>query len=158
MQEKKTINVEVGANIKAMRERAGLTQEQLSERIGIGVKSLSAIERGTVGVSLTTLRKVCEELSVSSDALLFGAGEENDISDIVACLERMSSEQLELTREMMRVLLSAFSERAKKYELLLVPSDSFGVSGYVRISYCVSKQTIINSLPSFKKLASEYKG
>ena len=51
-----------------------------------------------------------------------------------------------------------FCERAKKYELLLVPSDSFGVSGYVRISYCVSKQTIINSLPSFKKLASEYKG
>ena len=51
-----------------------------------------------------------------------------------------------------------FCEKAKKYELLLVPSDSFGVSGYVRISYCVSKQTIINSLPSFKKLASEYKG
>ena len=50
-----------------------------------------------------------------------------------------------------------FCERAKKYELLLVPSDSFGVSGYVRISYCVSKQTIINSLPSFEKLASEYK-
>ena len=113
MQEKKTINVEVGANIKAMRERAGLTQEQLSERIGIGVKSLSAIERGTVGVSLTTLRKVCEELSVSSDALLFGAGEGRDISDIVACLERMSPEQLGLTREMMRVMLSAFSEKAK---------------------------------------------
>ena len=49
-----------------------------------------------------------------------------------------------------------FCERAKKYELLLVPSDSFGVSGYVRISYCVSKQTIINSLSSFEKLASEY--
>jgi len=50
-----------------------------------------------------------------------------------------------------------FCENAKKYELLLVPSDSFGVSGYVRISYCVSKETIINSLPAFKKLASEYK-
>ena len=113
MQEKKTINVEVGANIKSMRERAGLTQEQLSERIGIGVKSLSAIERGTVGVSLTTLRKICEELSVSSDALLFGAGEGNDISDIVACLERMDPEQLELTREMLRVMISAFSVKAK---------------------------------------------
>lgn len=49
-----------------------------------------------------------------------------------------------------------FCERAKKYELLLVPSDSFGVSGYVRISYCVSKQTIINSLSAFEKLANEY--
>lgn len=50
-----------------------------------------------------------------------------------------------------------FCERAKKYELLLVPSDSFGVSGYVRISYCVSKQTVVNSLPAFEKLAKEYK-
>ena len=50
-----------------------------------------------------------------------------------------------------------FCERGKKYELLLVPSDSFGVSGYVRISYCVSKQTVVNSLPAFEKLAKEYK-
>lgn len=50
-----------------------------------------------------------------------------------------------------------FCEQAKKYELLLVPSDSFGYEGYVRISYCVSKQTIINSLDSFKKLIDSYK-
>lgn len=50
----------------------------------------------------------------------------------------------------------AFCERAKKYELLLVPSDSFGVKGYVRISYCVAKQTIQNALPAFSRLAKEY--
>lgn len=50
----------------------------------------------------------------------------------------------------------AFCERAKKYELLLVPSDSFGVPGYVRISYCVSTEQIEKSLPAFKKLAEEY--
>ena len=72
MQEKKQINVEVGSNVKRKREQVGLTQEQLSEKIGIGVKSLSAIERGTVGVSLLTLRNICDALNVSSDALLFG--------------------------------------------------------------------------------------
>lgn len=46
-----------------------------------------------------------------------------------------------------------FSELAKKYELLLVPSDDFGLCGYVRISYCVSTEQIENSLPAFKKLA-----
>ncbi len=51
----------------------------------------------------------------------------------------------------------AFSERAKKYELLLVPSDSFGVGGYVRISYCVSRTTIERSLPSFEKLMKDYR-
>ena len=50
----------------------------------------------------------------------------------------------------------AFCERAKKHELLLVPSDSFGVEGYVRISYCVAKETILNALPAFQKLAEEY--
>lgn len=49
-----------------------------------------------------------------------------------------------------------FSEFAKKYELLLVPSDSFGVKGYIRISYCVSRKQIVDSLPSFKKLIEDY--
>lgn len=49
-----------------------------------------------------------------------------------------------------------FSEVAKQYELLLVPSDSFGVEGYVRISYCVSQKTIENSLPAFEKLFKHY--
>lgn len=51
---------------------------------------------------------------------------------------------------------NAFSERAKKYELLLVPSDDFGVTGYVRVSYCVSTEQIERSLPAFRKLAEEY--
>ncbi|MDE5896630.1 MAG: pyridoxal phosphate-dependent aminotransferase [Clostridia bacterium] len=50
----------------------------------------------------------------------------------------------------------AFCERAKKYELLLVPSDSFGTEGYVRISYCVSRDTIVRALPAFERLAGEY--
>ncbi len=52
---------------------------------------------------------------------------------------------------------NAFCERAKKYELLLVPSDSFGYEGFVRISYCVSTEQIEKSLPYFKKLIDEYK-
>ncbi|HAG42619.1 MAG TPA: pyridoxal phosphate-dependent aminotransferase [Clostridium sp.] len=52
---------------------------------------------------------------------------------------------------------NAFCEKAKKHELLLVPSDDFGCPGYVRISYCVSTEQIINSMPAFEKLAKEYK-
>ncbi len=50
----------------------------------------------------------------------------------------------------------AFCERAKKYELLLVPSDSFGVEGYVRVSYCVERSVIERSLPAFERLVKEY--
>ena len=50
----------------------------------------------------------------------------------------------------------AFCERAKKYELLLVPSDDFGVSGYVRIAYCVSNDQIRRSIPAFEALYNDY--
>ncbi len=52
---------------------------------------------------------------------------------------------------------AAFCERAKKYELLLVPSESFGVGGYVRVSYCVPRAVIEKSLPAFRALLGEYK-
>ena len=51
----------------------------------------------------------------------------------------------------------AFSETAKKFELLLVPSDPFSYKGYIRIAYCVSYKQIVNSLPAFKKLYDYYK-
>ena len=50
-----------------------------------------------------------------------------------------------------------FYEKAKEKEILVVPCDDFGVKGYVRIAYCVSRERITSSLPSFKALAEEYK-
>ena len=50
-----------------------------------------------------------------------------------------------------------FIKKALKYELIMVPSDSFGVNGYARIAYCVKKDLIEKSIESFKKLYLEYK-
>ena len=50
----------------------------------------------------------------------------------------------------------AFCERAKKYDLLLVPGADFGCAGYFRAAYCIKTETIERSLPLFKKLAAEY--
>ena len=49
-----------------------------------------------------------------------------------------------------------FYEKAKKHEILVVPCDDFGVSGYVRIAYCVDKARVLGALPAFEKLAREY--
>ena len=51
---------------------------------------------------------------------------------------------------------NAFCEAAKKFELLLVPSDDFGCKGYVRLAYCVRTEQIEMALPAFKKLAESY--
>ena len=49
-----------------------------------------------------------------------------------------------------------FCATGKKYNILMVPGSSFACPGYVRLAYCVSYDTIINSLPEFKKLAEEF--
>lgn len=51
----------------------------------------------------------------------------------------------------------AFSEHAKKHDVLVVPSDSFGCEGYVRISYCVSEKTIQDAMPAFARIMEEYR-
>lgn len=50
----------------------------------------------------------------------------------------------------------AFKNAALKHRLILVPGSGFGCPGYFRISYCVSLETIKNSLPSFEALAKEF--
>ena len=51
----------------------------------------------------------------------------------------------------------AFSERAKQFDLLLVPGSGFGAPGHFRIAYCVPTQRIERSLPKFQALADSYK-
>lgn len=94
MKEKKPINVEVGQYVKKCREEAGLTQETFADLIGLGVKHVSAIECGAVGVSLPTLRRMSRVLSVPADVLLFGISDEmeqqNRVSEIQGLLSRLS--------------------------------------------------------------------
>ena len=50
----------------------------------------------------------------------------------------------------------AFCRRAMKENLLVVPGDSFGTPGYVRLAYCVIPDVIERALPTFRALAEEY--
>lgn len=48
-----------------------------------------------------------------------------------------------------------FVDLAKKHNILLVPGSTFMCSGFVRIAYCVSYETVTGSLPRFAELARE---
>lgn len=50
----------------------------------------------------------------------------------------------------------AFSDKARGHELLIVASDSFGVGGWARVSYCVSEQVIVGSRDAFAALKADY--
>ena len=69
--EKKPINIEVGENIRLYREKAGYSRERFSELMGVSPRFIADVETGFTGVSLTTLKKLCEVLGVSADRLLW---------------------------------------------------------------------------------------
>ena len=68
----------IGSNIRTARMRANLTQEKMSEMIGVTPQYLSDLERGLVGTSIPTLIRICTELNVSSDFILFGSSSDSD--------------------------------------------------------------------------------
>ena len=109
MDSKKDLNVLVGANIKREREKAGFTQDQFSELLGIGSKSLSSIERGVVGVSLTTLLRICDILHISANVLLYEQTQKNDVDGILLQLKLLNAEQFEIASDVITNLIKAFS-------------------------------------------------
>lgn len=64
MNNKKEINLQIGNEIRIARERAGLTQQQFGELVSLGTKNVSAIERGISGITVSTLKRICEKLSM----------------------------------------------------------------------------------------------
>lgn len=109
MNQKKQINIIVGQNVKREREKAGYTQERFSELIGIGPKSLSAIERGMVGVSLQLLLRVSTLLSISTDTILLPESNKNNVDDLTARLQKLSPRQFTLVRDIVYKLLEGFA-------------------------------------------------
>lgn len=77
MRAKKEINIQIGEQIKAAREQARMTQEQMAERIEVSPQYVSDLERGVVGTSLATLKRVCTVLGIPSDQILFGRCKED---------------------------------------------------------------------------------
>jgi aspartate aminotransferase len=52
---------------------------------------------------------------------------------------------------------NAFCLKAREFDLLLVPSDTFGVKGYVRLAYCIDTEKVLRSLPKLEQLAAAYR-
>lgn len=115
MKEKKEINIRIGHNIKIARENANLTQEKFAEMVSLATKNLSDIERGVVGISISSLIRICEVLSISSDDILFGwttkGGVGNNVSER---LDRLPQKQLELALDIINKLFEAFSSSGEQ--------------------------------------------
>lgn len=111
MREKKQINIEIGEQVRIAREQKKMTQELLAERIAVSPQYISDLERGVVGVSLPTLKRLCVTLGVSSDRILFGTQPNEDTFSISEKCSRLSPHHLELLSGIIDNYIEAVSSK-----------------------------------------------
>ncbi|MCI8810274.1 MAG: helix-turn-helix transcriptional regulator [Oscillibacter sp.] len=84
---RKQINVDIGARIRKEREKQKVPREELAGRCGISPYFEADLERGNVGASLSTIKRLCEELHISSDYVLWGDEEKRSVSECFAYVD-----------------------------------------------------------------------
>ena len=89
-------NAEIGARIRAIRQGIGLTQEQFSEKIAVTATYISELERGLVGISASTVKRICLAFGVSCDQIILGLSHEADVTKIAEKLQHLPPEQVTL--------------------------------------------------------------
>lgn len=112
MRKKKELNLQIGNQIRKARERSGLTQEQFAEAIDKSPQFISDLERGLSGISLETLKKICETFQVSSDTILFTETIQADMA-----VEKLTNKFLNMTPEQLRIMeaiTNAFLQASNK--------------------------------------------
>lgn len=105
MIDKKPLNVEIGKRVRLAREQAGITREKLAEYVEVTPRFVADIERGSVGISVPNLKKLCEVLHVSSDFILWGKPDnkisiderlKNIDNDFLEAIDKMVQCQIDL--------------------------------------------------------------
>lgn len=110
MREKKEINVRIGEQVKYAREKAGLSQERFAERIDVSPQYISDLERGVVGISIPTLKRLCVVLGVTSDQILFGDRPADDRQALLRRCEQLTEKQFSLLLRLVDTYMEAFEQ------------------------------------------------
>ena len=109
--EPKELNRRIGERCRHAREASCYTQEQLAERIGVSTQFLSDAERGVTGMSVSTIIRLCDVLSVSTDYLLLGQdsnGSPKDSLSMFSRIQNLSEQEQELVEEAANLMMKSF--------------------------------------------------
>ena len=87
-----TFLTKMGVRIAQRRKELHLTQEQLAEKMGVSLQTVSCIELGKKAVRPENLANLCTYLGVSSDYILYGKRNEQQMSETVAKLSALDGE------------------------------------------------------------------
>jgi len=107
MRQKKEINIQIGEQVRLAREQAKLTQEQLAEQIEVSPQYVSDLERGVVGISIPTLKRLCCTVGVTSDQILFGTKSMDRGMDIANRCSQLSETQFSILTDIIGKFIDA---------------------------------------------------
>lgn len=99
----RSLHIAVGNRLKQHRSRSRITTEQLAEQIDVTPRYLQDVEKGKVGLSLTTIANISKVLEISSDSLLF-----DEPAGIDAMLRGLDREKVEFIEDLVRLQLKIF--------------------------------------------------
>lgn len=97
---------DMGKRIAERRKQLSMTQENLAEKIGLSLQSVSCIELGKKGVRPENLAKICETLNVSADYLLRGKRDACEMSGLSAAISQLCKEDYKLVEQLIERLKS----------------------------------------------------
>lgn len=107
--------VSIGGRIRNQREFLGFTREQFAEKLDITPKFCSDIELGVKGMSVPTLCRIADTLSLSTDYILFGKStkkdQANSLENIAPMLESLTSGQLPYIEAVLKTVIQAINHR-----------------------------------------------
>ena len=111
--EKKEINVLIGERIRLYRDKSGMSRQRLAELMGVTPRFVADVELGFVGVSLTSLKKICEILGISADRLLWK--KEDSAVSFSERLSHVDEQWIPLIENLLQKQLELIAAMEKKY-------------------------------------------
>ncbi len=88
--------IEIGKRIYNQRKKMGYTQEQLADMMNVSIQMISNLERGNKAIRIDNLVKLCSILNVSTDYILTGTENINDIDNLSVRLSRLQPKERKL--------------------------------------------------------------
>lgn len=101
---KDTFLINMGVRIAQQRKELKLTQEQLAEKMGVSLQTISCIELGKKAVRPENLANLCSYLSISSDYILYGKRDSQQMTDVITKLSNLKPEEYQAVQTLIELL------------------------------------------------------
>ena len=108
------MKIRIAKNSKSFRKQYSFTQEQLAEAIDVSPQYISDLERGVVGISIPTLKRLCTHLEVSSDRILFDRQTEAYAAAIGEKCRSLSDSQFRMAMDILDRFVAAVEEERER--------------------------------------------